>query len=229
MIIFAKYRFSHKQSWYNLSIFDDILDDFLRIPNDLVADNELFKHDLVDITRQLIQNKVDMLYPRIIAAFQARNQTLMELLEKDFIALLNDLDVMLQTNDHFLLGTWLASAKASATSAVERQLFEFQARNQITIWGPTGQIVDYAVKQWAGLVKDYCLPRWQYFFEQINFSVAKNKGRFSDSKCRKRIFKEVEEPFGVARHTYPTEASGDPYKMAKLILRKWKGTQWMEK
>lgn len=193
------------------------------------ADNEPFAQDLVDITRQFIQNKLDILYGRVIAAFQARNQSRLLLLENDFVSLLVDLDNLLQSDGNFLLGKWLESAKAMATTAVERQLYEFQARNQITIWGPTGQIVDYAVKQWSGLVIDYCMPRWQYFFEQINYSVAKNRGRFSDSKCRQRIFKEVEEPFNVARRTYPTQPTGDPFELAQAILRKWRGTGWMDK
>lgn len=29
-------------------------------------------------------------------------------------------------------------------------LYEYNARNQITLWGPDGQIKDYANKQWAG-------------------------------------------------------------------------------
>jgi hypothetical protein len=32
---------------------------------------------------------------------------------------------------------------------------------QITLWGPDGNILDYASKQWAGLVGDYYASRWQ--------------------------------------------------------------------
>ena len=35
----------------------------------------------------------------------------------------------------------------------EKLLYEYNARNQITLWGPDGQIVDYANKQWAGKVQ----------------------------------------------------------------------------
>ena len=30
---------------------------------------------------------------------------------------------------------------------------EFNARNQVTLWGPNGEINDYAAKSWGGLVK----------------------------------------------------------------------------
>jgi hypothetical protein len=32
---------------------------------------------------------------------------------------------------------------------------------QVTLWGPDGNINDYASKQWSGLVKDYHMGRWQ--------------------------------------------------------------------
>jgi hypothetical protein len=30
-----------------------------------------------------------------------------------------------------------------------------------TMWGPRGEIADYASKQWNGLLADYYLPRWK--------------------------------------------------------------------
>ena len=60
-----------------------------------------------------------------------------------FLDILKDLDRILATNKNFLLGPWLESAKAMATNSHERKLYEFNARNQITLWGPDGQILDY--------------------------------------------------------------------------------------
>ena len=60
-----------------------------------------------------------------------------------FLELLEDLDRILATNKNFMLGPWLESARALATNNQERKLYEFNARNQITLWGPDGQILDY--------------------------------------------------------------------------------------
>jgi alpha-N-acetylglucosaminidase len=43
--------------------------------------------------------------------------------------------------------------------------YEYSARNQITLWGPNGNINDYASKSWAGLVSTYYLPRWTMFVQ----------------------------------------------------------------
>ena len=63
------------------------------------------------------------------------------------IDILQDIDVMLGTNKNFMLGPWLQSAKNLATTAQEKRNYEFNARNQITLWGPDGQILDYAGNQ----------------------------------------------------------------------------------
>lgn len=44
---------------------------------------------------------------------------------------------------------------------------EFNARNQVTLWGPTGQINDYAAKHWQGLMGDYYGRRWKLFVSYL--------------------------------------------------------------
>jgi alpha-N-acetylglucosaminidase len=37
----------------------------------------------------------------------------------------------------------------------------------LTLWGPNGEILDYASKQWSGMVADYYYPRWKLFFDTL--------------------------------------------------------------
>lgn len=201
---------------------DDVLQEFLNAPSNLIIDNELFKHDLVDITRQFIQNKIELIYARIKPAFSAKDIEQLKKVRNIFESLLTDLDDVLQTNDQFLLGKYLTSAKSLATNQLEEQVFEYNARNQITIWGPNGEIVDYANKQWAGIVRDYFLPRWHLLFDELENSIKNNNGKFSDSKCRQKIFKQIEEPFTVANKVYNDQAEGDAIELSQKILKKWK-------
>ena len=46
-------------------------------------------------------------------------------------------------------------ARAWGQTAEEKNLMEFNARNLVTLWGPRGEIADYASKQWSGLIADY--------------------------------------------------------------------------
>ena len=56
------------------------------------------------------------------------------------MALLDNMERLLATDGHFLLGKWLEAAKAQGKTAKETRLYEYNARNQITLWGPTGQV-----------------------------------------------------------------------------------------
>jgi len=58
----------------------------------------------------------------------------------ELLELLLSIDKLLSTDEHFLLGVWLDSAKNLSTSQQERRLYEYNARNQITLWGPNGEV-----------------------------------------------------------------------------------------
>ncbi|GAW27231.1 hypothetical protein SAMD00023353_9000060 [Rosellinia necatrix] len=93
------------------------------------------------------------------------------------VALLLALDGVLATNEHFRLSTWIDAARRSSSSSssasdpahadADADFFEYQARNQVTLWGPAGQISDYASRAWAGLVGSYYLPRWRAFVDYL--------------------------------------------------------------
>lgn len=56
------------------------------------------------------------------------------------LKLLADMDKLLASDSHFLLGRWLQDSRQWGTSAQEKNLMEYNARNQITLWGPEGQV-----------------------------------------------------------------------------------------
>lgn len=60
----------------------------------------------------------------------------------NILGLVSDFDRLLGTCDQFLLGRWLADARTWATPGDESEdaLLQYNARNQVTLWGPTGQI-----------------------------------------------------------------------------------------
>jgi hypothetical protein len=102
---------------YFLHLFTDlVLHDLLQIPAD--QSNELLKHDIVDVTRQMLQNKIDQLYPKIVAEYNAANLTAMKEHIYNFQEILLDLDRILLTSKDFLLGRWLESSKSIATNSL---------------------------------------------------------------------------------------------------------------
>lgn len=138
--------------------------------------NPAYQYDLVDWTRQVMGNAFIPLYQQLIATYMttgqpSRNSTLKSQGEK-LTQLLSTLDAVLATNENFQLSTWIQAARATVNPsdpnrATTADFLEYQARNQVTLWGPTGQISDYASRSWSGLVATYYLPRWQKFVDYL--------------------------------------------------------------
>ncbi|QKX62920.1 uncharacterized protein TRUGW13939_10088 [Talaromyces rugulosus] len=138
--------------------------------------NPAYDYDLVDMSRQVLANAFNPLYQDLISAYNttttrstgSHRALKIRATGKKLINLLWALDNVLQTNPHFRLSTWTSAARASAAGQENLEaFFEYEARNQITLWGPTGQISDYASKSWSGLVSSYYIPRWERFINYL--------------------------------------------------------------
>ncbi|XP_076826450.1 alpha-N-acetylglucosaminidase [Brachyhypopomus gauderio] len=181
---------------------------------------ETFQHDLVDVTRQAIELLTTEYYKEIRDAFKAQN--LPDLLQAGGVlvyGLLPDLDRVLSSDAHFLLGAWLEQARSLAAGEREAQLYEVNARNQITLWGPDGEILDYANKQWAGLVQDYYLQRWDLFVSTLVGCVEHGRPFSQDAFNQAAL--QVEKDFVYNRRKYPAQPSGDTYAIVRRIFLRY--------
>ncbi|KAI6830299.1 hypothetical protein KC350_g7629 [Hortaea werneckii] len=176
------------------------------------------------ITRQVMANGFYPLYTTFITASNTSqpstyNITTARHTGKDLLRLLGDIDTILTASGiaHFSLPAWIASARAWAdptplfsttrpsmnhsppsintTAVTDRaNFYEYNARNQITLWGPRGEISDYASKQWGGLIGSYYLPRWEMF---VNSTLNGNEGSSmpfaSSSAGDEGLVKELED------------------------------------
>ncbi|KAL7288863.1 hypothetical protein TKK_0016835 [Trichogramma kaykai] len=206
--------------WYDLREFLLIWENFVLFTNATDV-NDLYRHDLVDITRQSLQITADFIYGDIVKAFEAKNVTELAEHSSRLLELFDDLEEILASSPDFLLGRWLDEARKAAPDAYMRANHEFNARNQITLWGPNGEIVDYANKQWSGVVADYFRPRWAIFLEALQRAL-RTGDKFSAQKVKRLIFREVELPFSYSTKEYPTQPIGDSEQIAMKLYSKWK-------
>lgn len=136
--------------------------------------SEGYKYDLVDITRQVLANYSNQLQQQFAAAYQSKNMDLYNKLTAEFLDLIDDFDKLLATHINFLLGKWISDARKWGTTTEEQNLYEFNARDLITLWGDKDNILhEYSNRQWSGLVSSFYKPRWQTFFDYVkNGKVA---------------------------------------------------------
>lgn len=207
------------KTWYNVTAIEAALCDIITDAEENPQQNSLLHNDIVDITRQFVQTSVDLLYAPLIDAVRDKNASSFIRISSLFGERLRQLEDVLATDEHFLLGTWLQQAHRWAENGAERKLIDLNARHQITLWGPNGEIVDYAIKQWSGVVGDYCLARWQLFFEDAADAMA--RGRVINMKrFQRRVLQRVEKRFTVARsRNVATTATGDVLALAKAALK----------
>lgn len=158
---------------------------------------DLLHFDLIDTFRQFLQIRIDLLYPPLIEALRNKDLLRFRRIADQFTQLLQFMEQVLSTDRRFRLATWLEQAHQWASSDAERQLIDINARNQITLWGPNGEIVDYAMRQWSGVISGYCLPRWQLFFADALEAMGRNK-TINMRQFQKRVLDRVEKPFTVA-------------------------------
>jgi len=133
--------------------------------------------------------------------------------------------MILATNKNFLLGVWLEEAKSLASESkyqkADSALYEFNARNQITLWGPNGEILDYAAKQWSGVVNDYFYPRWELFYHRLAESILSNT-TYDQNAYKEDFIEYIGKPFTFAVDDYPTKPIGDSIVVAKKLYKKWR-------
>lgn len=79
----------------------------------------LDRYDLVDLTRQVLSKFANQVYIKAITSFQKKNIDALQLNSHKFLELIKDIDLLLASDDNFLLGTWLESAKKLAVNPSE--------------------------------------------------------------------------------------------------------------
>lgn len=85
------------------------------------------------------------------------------------------------------LRSWLDDAVKWANNSSENSYYIFNAKNQVTQWGPRAENNDYAAKQWSGLIISYYFPRWKLFLKKLEISLV-NQEEFDEIQYEKEVF-----------------------------------------
>jgi alpha-N-acetylglucosaminidase len=204
------------------------LDTLLSAEKDL-GRSDAYRYDVVNLTRQVLGGVGLPAVQAVEAAYIRKDRAALLAAEERVTGLVADLDTLVGTRPEFLLGPWLEGARAWGTTPVERDLYEWNARNIITLWGTKcteGQNDDlnlYAYKQWEGMFSGYYLPRWKEFFARLNKALddgkAFDRGPFAAASC------EWEKGWSAGHERYRVQPSGDAMDVARRIMARWGGTR----
>lgn len=175
--------------------------------------SDTYRYDLVTVTQQVIANHTRVLLGQIKAAYAAKDLSAFDRLTNRWFALMNADDALLGTRREFLLGSWIAPARAFARTPEERKQFEWDVRSLITVWGPRNadSLQDYANRSYSGLVSSYYEPRWKTYFAALRTSLVTGK---PPAKIDWWAFGNAWDR-GTAQ--FPTKPSGDSLQAALAV------------
>jgi len=184
-------------------------------------------YDLVDVGRQVLVNHFGSLHAALRQASHKCPKTLAYCLvvrdaRDEMLEVIADLDDLMASNGNFLLGRWIASAVSWAGNDDEADLYAYNAKNQVTWWGPDQNIRDYASKPWAGLLGTYYKPRWEAFLSVI-IDAAKDRTQPDLTVASKRATDAERAWLEDASLKFSTDPIGDTVAITKKLLKKYGG------
>lgn len=211
---------------------------------DRMKGNDNYLHDLVDITRQALADQGRRQYLKTIADYNAFARKDFRKDADKFLKMIMMQDSLLGTRTEFRLGRWTQRARNQGNTAKEKELYEWNARVQITTWGnrvcaDKGGLRDYANKEWQGLLKDFYYNRWKIYFDALEKQMADDTkpnyealgGGKNTNKTASELFAmalphgpeidwyAIEEPWTLQHNQYSAKAVGNAVEMARMAMK----------
>lgn len=205
--------------------------------------NNNFEYDLVDICRQALADQGRLQYLKTIADYNGFSRKAFAKDAHRFLEMILLQDKLLGTRTEFRLGHWTEAARKLGTTQQEKDLYEWNARVQITTWGnricaDKGGLHDYAHKEWQGILKDFYYKRWKIFMDALAkqmedythpneeaLGAGKNANKTSSELFDLALPKgpqidwySIEEPWTLQHNIYSSRPEGDCISMAKEVV-----------
>ncbi len=215
--------FARAEIFYNTSEVQRAFG-LLLAASDELNDQETYQFDLVDLARQVMSDLSQTLHADLRNAYDTGNAAAFAKASTVYLEAIKDTDRLLSTNKMFLAGRWLGEARNKATSSELAKLYEWNARDLITLWGgPHSTLHDYAQRQYGGMMGDFNYTRWKIFFDAVQGSLNK-KQKFDLSACMDDI-RNYEQQWTHSTDEYPSQPVGNYVHQAKKIFDKYCGVK----
>jgi alpha-N-acetylglucosaminidase len=182
--------------------------------------SEGYRYDLTDLGRQVLADLAGHYHRAILLAYQHKDAAAVTQLSTRMLGLLSDLDELLATRREFLLGVWLAGARNSGTTKEEQDLCEHDARELLTIWSnQDSDIIDYANREWSGLVGTFYAARWQTWLGALSAALASGQS-LNETAVRARI-RDGDRAWTLQHDAYPAGPRGETIEVSRRLFQKY--------
>lgn len=153
-----------------------------------LKERQTYRHDLVDLARQVAVNSARNLLPQLSLAYRNRDLVAFDRLASQWFAAM-DLTAEMMTNlpDHSL-SAWVRDARGWSEKKADQDSFEFDAKSLVTVWGscdgegPVNN--DYANRDWSELISGYYKPRWAGYLGRVRSAIVSGSAMDKMSYCK---------------------------------------------
>ena len=187
---------------------------------DRLGENPCYRYDLILVGKQVLANYATIIQQKFGEDYRTKDLPAFTRNSREFMELIDDMDELMGTHEAFLLGKWLEDARSWGKTASEKQLYEKNARDQITLWGGKDAVLhDYASKQWSGLFKGFYKGRWQLFIDEV-YDCIKTGRKYDHTASDDRV-RSWEWEWVNGQEKYPAVPQGDPVVVSERMFGKY--------
>ena len=181
-----------------------------------------YRFDCANIARQCLENYFADLLQAALRQYASKEADSLRTTSAKMLKVLDDVDRITGTDPYFLLGKWIADARAWGATPDEEDYFEQDSRMLITCWGYRGAgLNDYANRSYNGLIKGFYRQRWAKFLGGLEASLE--KGEKFDYNAFREWDRDLEWQWATTDRTiYPSKPKGNPVRMSRRLYRKYR-------
>ncbi|GAM27941.1 hypothetical protein SAMD00019534_111170 [Acytostelium subglobosum LB1] len=208
--------------YYNPDVVNRAWSTMVAITDPDILATSTFQFDIAEVTTQALSNI--FLQDELImnSAFLDGDLTVFLKQSEALLNLIADVDTIVSTQQMLLIGNWTARARALTPAGESTDLYEFNARNQVTLWGPYySDVHDYAYKLWGGLTEDYYLMRWTLFTKYLAQSLTTHQPFDYNKFVQDDEY--LESYWGTQTNKYPTEPTGNAIDISRILAKQHLG------
>lgn len=186
---------------------------------DELRENDAYLFDLAHVYRELLHAFSHRFIHGLSAAYAKKDPVALQEAADRLTGLLEDLETVCGSQEQFLLGSWIADARAWGTTPEEADYYESNARTIISIWMPQkdARLRDYAGRTWNGMFSGYYRPRWELLIDHLKRSLA--QGEAFDPIAYDLELRELDFAWTRSTEPYPTQPTSDVVGTTRRIQR----------
>ncbi len=176
-----------------------------------------YNFDCVNFGRNCLDTYFSQLIPQVIAAYDAKDKVKVKEISNKMLEILDDIEKITGAERYFLLGYWMEQARQWGDTPEEKEYYGWDAKSIVSTWAHKAcPLIDYACREYNGLVGTYYKPRWEEFLKQISECEPFDGGAFNTWRH------DLEWDWLNAKQSFPVDPVGDGVEISRELYNKYK-------